>query len=481
MNRVLHRTFRPSATVVIEPAQVNPPIDNVVVSFAGATAPAILESSLHSTGYDRFSIFACDPVDQFTHDARNPTSVLKALGRHVADYPQVAGPVAATPFVGGWIGYITYEAGAEMERVVEVTRHEPSLLSAKFCLYDAAALYDHNMDQWYLIAVDWPAPLRERRPSVAARLAALHDRLAQASAPPEAAPPAPPRPSTLVASISRDAYLARVERIQRWIEAGDVYQVNLTQRFTADADTDPLSLYRRLRRMNPSSHAALLPWAGAAIVSASPELFLDLRDGRVVTRPIKGTRPRTGDAPLDAIHQRQLGQSDKERAELAMIVDLMRNDLGRVCAFGSIRVTDPGRIEQHPTVFHRVATIEGMLSPGRDWLDLLRASFPGGSVTGAPKIRAMQIIDEIEETPRGVYCGSIGWIGLDGSMSMNIAIRTMLQTRSKVHIYAGGAIVADSEPEQEYEEMLAKASGMFRALNCESPACCHVEEAATVS
>ena len=233
--------------------------------------------------------------------------------------------------------------------------------------------------------------------------------------------------------------------------------------------------------MNPSSHAALLPWDGAAIVSASPELFLDLRDGRAVTRPIKGTRPRTGDAPLDAIHRRQLGQSDKERAELAMIVDLMRNDLGRVCAFGSIRVTDPGRIEQHPTVFHRVATIEGMLSPGRDWLDLLRASFPGGSVTGAPKIRAMQIIDEIEETPRGVYCGSIGWIGLDGSMSMNIAIRTMLQTRSKVHIYAGGAIVADSEPEQEYEEMLAKASGMFRALNCESPACCHVQEAATVS
>ena len=152
-----------------------------------------------------------------------------------------------------------------------------------------------------------------------------------------------------------------------------------------------------------------------------------------------------------------------------MIVDLLRNDLGRVCSFGSVRVTEAGEIEEHPTVFHRVATIEGDLVAGRNWLDLLRASFPGGSITGAPKIRAMQIIDELEPTARGVYCGSIGWIGLDGSMSLNIAIRTMVQTPHAVHVHAGGAIVADSEPQQEYDEILAKAAGMLRALGCGSP------------
>jgi para-aminobenzoate synthetase component 1 len=204
-------------------------------------------------------------------------------------------------------------------------------------------------------------------------------------------------------------------------------------------------------------------------LSSSPELFLQLRDGHVVTRPIKGTRPRIGDCRADAVYRRELIHSDKDRAELTMIIDLLRNDLGRVCSFGTVRVTEADKIEEHPTVFHRVATIEGDLKPGNNWLDLMRAAFPGGSVTGAPKIRAMQIIDELEPTPRGVYCGSIGWIGLDGSLSFNIAIRTMVQVGDLVHVYAGGAIVADSTPEGEYKEIIAKAAGMLQALGCEMP------------
>ena len=229
-------------------------------------------------------------------------------------------------------------------------------------------------------------------------------------------------------------------------------------------------MYRRLRSVTPSSHAAFLRWDDTAILSASPELFLDLRAGHVVTRPIKGTRPRIGDRAVDLRARRELQDSRKDRAELIMIVDLLRNDLGRVCSYGRVRVVDAGSIEEHPTVFHRVATIEGELAPGRNWLDLLLATFPGGSITGAPKIRAMQIIDKLEPTARGVYCGSIGWIGLDGSMSLNIAIRTMVQVRDRVHVYAGGAIVADSTPEGEYDEMLTKAAGMLRALGCASPA-----------
>jgi len=206
-----------------------------------------------------------------------------------------------------------------------------------------------------------------------------------------------------------------------------------------------------------------------AILSSSPELFLDLRDGHVVTRPIKGTRPRTGDPRIDAMARRELAESEKDRAELTMIVDLLRNDLGRVCSFRTVQVRDPGEIEEHPTVYHRVATIEGDLKTGLGWSDLLRAAFPGGSVTGAPKIRAMQIIRELEPTPRGIYCGSIGWIGLDGAMSLNLAIRTIVQRGDVVHLYAGGGIVAQSTPDGEYAETLAKLRGMLRALNAEGP------------
>ncbi|MBN1510849.1 MAG: aminodeoxychorismate synthase component I, partial [Phycisphaerae bacterium] len=269
-------------------------------------------------------------------------------------------------------------------------------------------------------------------------------------------PPAP--------QMSRADYLARVDRIREYIAAGDVYQVNLTQRFSTRTAVRPIELFRRLCRVNPAPFAAFLAWDDKAVLSASPERFLDVRGRRVVTQPIKGTRPRVGDPVLDPVRRDELMQSEKDRAELNMIVDLLRNDLGRVCRFGSVRVLSAGAMEEHPTVFHRVATITGELADDCTWADLLRATFPGGSITGAPKIRAMQIIDELEPTPRDVYCGAVGCIGLDGSLSLNVAIRTMVMRGSVVHLYAGGGIVADSEPEAEYEETLAKAAGMIRAF-----------------
>jgi len=187
----------------------------------------------------------------------------------------------------------------------------------------------------------------------------------------------------------------------------------------------------------------------------------------VVTRPIKGTRPRVGDEVIDGLRRRELAGSEKDRAELTMIVDLLRNDLGRVCEFGSVRVVSAAELEVHPTVYHLVGTIEGQLRPEWDWADLLRASFPGGSITGAPKIRAMQIIDELEPTCRSVYCGSVGYIGLDGSVCLNIAIRTMIYEAGRLHLFAGGGIVADSDPADEYDETLAKAAGLLRALGYE--------------
>ncbi|MCH7814234.1 MAG: aminodeoxychorismate synthase component I, partial [Planctomycetes bacterium] len=301
------------------------------------------------------------------------------------------------------------------------------------------------------------------RPPLAERLDRVRDRLESAQPPEPVAWDQPPCPQP-VPNMSRQAYLARVERILRYIEAGDVYQVNLTQRLTTTTSADALNLYRRLRRANPSGYAALLSWDDRAVISSSPELFLDLRDGCVVTRPIKGTRPRTDDEADDARRRSELLACSKDRAELTMIVDLLRNDLGRVCAWGTVQVTSPAELETHPTVHHLVGTIRGRLRPGCDWADLLRASFPGGSITGAPKIRAMQIIDELEPTCRSVYCGSIGYLGLDGSLCLNIAIRTMVLDAGRLHLFAGGGIVADSDPQAEYDEGMAKASGMLRAL-----------------
>ncbi len=382
----------------------------------------------------------------------------------MAAFPAIGAASPELPFVGGWIGFFSYEAGLGIEGIGGASRREQVLPAVGFRLYDAAAVFDHAHDQWYVTAVDWPKATVPGRPSVHSRLAAMRDRLIEAAAHPRPDPPPGLETSTVQSNMTPEAYFSKVGRAKRYIEAGDIYQVNLTQRFTARTDMTPLTVYRRLRQSSPSSHAAYLPWYGATIMSSSPELFLDLRGGHVITRPIKGTRPRTGDPLVDGEHRRQLVTSEKERAELNMIVDLLRNDLGRVCRYGSVRVISDGDIEEHPTVFHRVATIEGDLANGKNWLDLLLASFPGGSITGAPKIRAMQIIDELEPTPRGVYCGSIGWIGLDGAMSLNIAIRTMVQAGETVHLYAGGAIVADSTPEQEYDETLAKAAGMLRAV-----------------
>ena len=276
------------------------------------------------------------------------------------------------------------------------------------------------------------------------------------------------RAPDLRSTFDRPAYERAVARAIEYIAAGDVFQVNLSQRFTAAPAPPPADVFRRLRDAGGAHYGALLEFADFALVSHSPELFLrvtpDPVTGKrhIVTRPIKGTRPRL--PGMDAA----LRDSAKDQAELNMIVDLERNDLGRVCEIGSVRVTEPRTIEAHPTVYHGVATVEGALRGDVTFVDLLRATFPGGSVTGAPKIRAMQIIEELEPVRRGPYCGAIGYLAADGSMQFNLAIRTMLFKDGLVHVPVGGGIVADSDPAAEYEETLVKARAMFAALGIDT-------------
>jgi len=250
----------------------------------------------------------------------------------------------------------------------------------------------------------------------------------------------------------------------QYIEAGDIYQANLTQRFTVETPATPLENYLRLRDISPAPYAAFLPWGEGAMISASPELFLQQHGRHVVTRPIKGTRKRGSSEAEDVKLRTDLESSEKDRAELNMIIDLLRNDLGRVSRYGTVKVEDEGTIEAHPTVFQRVATVVGELREGVSLAELLRATMPGGSVTGCPKIRAIQIIDELEPHPREIYCGAVGFVGVDGTMTLNLAIRTMLQRGNTVYAYAGGAVVADSTAEGEYREIETKAAAMLRAL-----------------
>ncbi len=268
--------------------------------------------------------------------------------------------------------------------------------------------------------------------------------------------------AVMTSNFSRPAYEAAVARAIEYIGAGDVFQVNLSQRFSVGLTAQPAEIYRRLLAQWPARYGGLLDYGDHALICNSPELFFRVTteaEGRrrVLTRPIKGTRP------MGAGMEAALRDSIKDQAELNMIVDLERNDLGRVCEIGSVKVTQAREIEAHPTVYHGVATIEGMLRNDVGFVELLRATFPGGSITGAPKIRAMEIIEELEPTQRGPYCGAIGYLAANGEMQFNVAIRTMIVKEGIVHIPVGGGIVADSNPAEEYEETLVKRKAMLEA------------------
>jgi para-aminobenzoate synthetase component 1 len=399
-----------------------------------------------------------------------------------------AEPVSGLPpFQGGLAGYIGYDWGALLERLPVPRYDDLAIPDLVLGLYDWVIAWDHRIGTAWLISTGLPeteAAARERRARermdlVRARLGGR--RGSGAAEPSGAVAAAPPRrpaaPSYPVSGIDGAAeiglrstfthrgYLDAVARVREYIIAGDIFQANLSQRFQSALTEPPFALYRRLRKRNPAPFAAYLAFDDLAVLSASPERFLRLDQKRLVeTRPIKGTRPR-GLGPMhDAALGRALAESAKDRAENVMIVDLLRNDLSRVCRPGTVRVPELFALEHHPTVHHLVSTVLGELAPGADAVDLIRAAFPGGSITGAPKVRAMEIIAELEPTQRGVYCGSIGYLSATGAMDTSIVIRTYLALGGEVYFQAGGGIVADSDVELEYRETLDKARALIETL-----------------
>ncbi len=467
-------SHRAAARTTVEVELIPPPDPEVAFRLAARCAtPFFLDTALPMDGIGRWSLLGWDPFLTFTAKGEqlhvadscgvrsrcgNPFHALRELLARFRGEPG-----ERTGYAGGAAGYLAYDLCHFIERLPARARDDIALPDLFMAFHDTAVLWNRAEGRAWVVAAETGAP--DRPPA--------HDRARDCAQ--FLRRPLPPRVhgpasrSALLCNFTDDTYRQAIRRCKDYIAAGDIFQVNLSRRFQTELALPPSELYLRLRAINPAPMAAYLAHADWAVVSASPELFLRRHGDRVETWPIKGTRRRSASPREDAELARELLASEKDNAELAMIVDLKRNDLGRVCRYGSVRVAAPCVLQSFPTVHHLVARVEGRLRPDKDLTDLLEATFPGGSITGAPKIRAMEIIDELEPTRRSLYTGAIGLLGFDGSANLNIAIRTVLCRAGTAFFQAGGGIVADSDPQLELEETSHKARALMEALQQASP------------
>ncbi len=369
------------------------------------------------------------------------------------------------PFVGGVVGYFSYDLCHFIERLPTTAVDDLILPECYLGFYDAVVAFDHLEGKTLIISTGFPELEEGKRLSRArARLMEIRSRVVLSPPPRLYEEFMPPEKVVLKSNFSHDAYLKAVETAREYICAGDIFQVNLSQRLETEIGIPAYELYKRLRKINPAPFANYFGFDGVSVVGASPERFLKLTGDRVETRPIKGTKPRGKTPEEDQDLAQSLLASVKDRAENVMIVDLERNDIGRVCRYGSVDVTELAILETYPTVYHLTSTVVGQLNEGKDRIDLLKATFPGGSITGAPKVRSMEIIDELEPTRRSVYTGSLGYLGFNGDIDLDIVIRTILVKDNRVYFQVGGAITYDSDPEAEYIETLDKGKALILAL-----------------
>ena len=440
-----------------------------------------LDSGMDAHKLGRYSFIGSDPfLVLSTHGSEiiltrgaeksrligNPFDVLN----HLLEVYRLDPCSSPVPFIGGAVGYFSYDLCHFIERLPSTAIDDLKLPECYLGFYDLVLAFDNLQGKAYVISTGFPELKESKRIERASqRLNEMKDKLADVSGSGTEAPFTPTsfpmEQVTLKGGFTHQEYVDAVEKARQYIIAGDIFEVNLSQRFEAELSITAYELYKRLRRINPAPFAGYLGFDKVTVVSASPERFLRVRGDWVETRPIKGTRPRGKTPEEDEALANELLSSTKDRAENIMIVDLERNDLGRVCRFGTVKVTELAILEVFPTVFHLTSTVVGRLREDKNCIDLLKATFPGGSITGAPKVRAMEIIDELEPTKRSVYTGSIGYLSFNGDLDLNIAIRTFLVKGSKAYFQVGGAVVYDSNPEAEYQETLDKGRALIDALN----------------
>ena len=466
------RLTKPSYDVQLHAERIEADVSLAAVSevVSAMKFPSILGGNNSECSANRFSVWASEPREVFQFDANDedPFGKLKQiLGKYRLDL-ESAGGFPKGIFTGGWIGYFSYDLDRYIEKVPKSAVDDLGMPLIRLCFYDRAICYDHVEKSWWIIALD----IAGDDLKAGEKLAGLEDVLKRAGETEVCKPPAGDLQnvdvSVLGCNMNKGEYFAAIEKIQRHIYDGDVYQINFSQRFESVYRKRPVDLYHWQNTYNASPYAAYIDGGEFAVVSASPEMFLTVREGTISTKPIKGTRRRLTSHPdaerINEANFRELVESAKDQAELYMIIDLERNDLARICVPGSRFVSQPRTIETYPTVFHAVATIEGELRVGCTFGEIMRATFPGGSITGTPKIRSMEIIDDLEPTQRGVYTGSIGYVGLDGSVCLNIAIRTVIIKGGRAYVQTGGGIVADSRCEAEWEETITKARALLAGI-----------------
>ena len=463
---------------VVQDLSPVPAVTDALFAFANVPNVIVFHSALENGELGRYSFLTADPFEfvdlQRAMFGCDPFSRLRELSARFS-----AGSIGGLPpFQGGIAGLQAYELGGAWERLPGSPYDEFRMPVLCAGVYDWVVAWDHRLGRAWIVSHGFPeteAAARNQRAAARADwiVSTLrnvgvrpHDRTALRSLPPSALAPQyeVPGPAGLTSDFCREDYLRAVERVVDYIHAGDVFQANLSQRLLYPLRCHPAELFERLALRNAAPFAGYFSHDDWVVVSASPERFLRVSDRSVQTRPIKGTRQRRSVPEADLYTRDELRESEKDRAENVMIVDLLRNDLSRVCQAGSLQVPELCHVEVYETVQHLVSEVRGTLEPDASVWDLFRATVPGGSITGAPKVRAMEIIAELEPTARGPYCGSLFYSGFNGECDSSILIRTFTCRYSWIQCPAGGGIVADSDPEDEYEETLHKADGMLRAL-----------------
>ena len=427
----------------------------------------------------RFSFIGFDPFYIFQDKGNNSLEDLRTCFQRYASYFQERTKDIPVPLFSGMVGYLGYDLGLRLEKIKLQAQDDLLIPDCFFGFYDCVIAIDHLAHKLYIISTGLP----EKNPSLIERraeerLAKITRKLSKYSIKNNEifsfdSPPLSNGENfdlDLSCNFTQEMYFKTVKRALEYIRNGDIYQVNLAQRFLFDTtrhdfEINSTDLYNSLRRLSPSNFSGYLDCGDFQILSSSPERFLKLSDGIVETRPMKGTRARGQSLKEDKRLKREILSSKKDKAELLMITDLERNDLGRVCRYGSIKVRKMRTLEEYKTVFQTTSTVTGILQKNKDCFDVIEACFPGGSVTGCPKIRAMEIIEELEPTRRAFYTGSMGYINFCGEMDFNVLIRTLLVKDEKIFFHVGSGIVADSTPEDEYEETLIKSKALRQAIS----------------
>lgn len=442
--------------------------------FAQDPGAILFDSANINDDKSQFSFIALDPF--LTLSSKNGRTQLGTLSvfenpflvlkKYLHEFPLQINP-DLPPFQGGIAGYFAYDLCHHLEKLPKHKIDDLNFADMYLGFYDLVIAFDHQNKLAWIFSSGYPEKNNNARKNRAEnRCQTLYKRIIQRQHSKHPSDQKLPANCKISSNFTCENYQTMVQRVIDYIHAGDIFQANVSQRFSSlvSQEFSSFTLYNNLRKINPASFSAYLNFNDTVLISASPERFLKLSNGMIETCPIKGTRPRGNTPEKDQDLKNELSHSTKDQAENIMIVDLMRNDLSRVCCDHSVEVIQLCKLQSYATVHHLVSTIRGTLKPDVDAVDVLCATFPGGSITGAPKIRAMEIIAELEPTSRGPYCGSIGYIGFDGSMDLSITIRTYAIKNNYITFQTGGGIVADSKPEEEYQEMLTKASALIRAL-----------------